>query len=427
MLLYSIALALAMAAWTLRHLVPMVRARRYPENLLAKFGRIPSTLELPGHRAIWLHAGSVGEVLSAGRLIEELESALGPGWTVYLSAATPTGLTLARQRYGAHRVFPLPFDFAFSLRPYLRHLSPALVIFIEGDVWPRMAHECRKSAIPVVIVNTRISDRSLHRPRVIRWIWSRRFRPATLWLAQSEADAQRLIALGAPPAQVRLGGNLKYDVRTPLQRPLTDLIRQAAAGRPIIVAGSTTRSTLPGVDDEEAQVVHAWMMGALPLEAFLILAPRHPERFADAWEIVRDFPAARATELLTAEPPPHIDILLLDTIGDLAAIYSLADVAYVGGSFFQHGGHNPLEPAQFAVPIVMGPSFENFRDIVSAMQAEDAIRIVEDEVQLQQAFHDLLTDRPAAQAQGERGRAVYSRHQGATKRAVDAILKLLSI
>jgi 3-deoxy-D-manno-octulosonic-acid transferase len=427
MLAYSVLLALAMAAWTLRHLIPMLRANRLPTHLPERFGRIPPTLAAPspGQRTVWLHANSVGEILSASRLLHDLEAALGAGWTVYLSTATTTGLHLAQQRLDPSRVFTLPFDYAFSLRPYLRHLRPAIVVLIEGDVWPRMAYECRKGGIPVVVVNARIDDRSIHRPGIIRWMWSRRFRPATLWLAQGETDVQRLIELDAPAGAVRFGGNLKYDVPAVARSRIVDLIRQAARGRPILVAGSTKPSTQWDVDDEEAQVVHAWMKAALPLNALLVLAPRHPERFADAWAIARDFPAARATELLTAETLPDVDIILLDTIGDLASVYSIATVAFIGGSLFPHGGHNPLEPAQFAVPVVMGSSFENFREIVRGMQAADAIRIVHDEAGLEQTFAYLLTHPVEAQAQGLRGQVVCEHHRGATQRAIDAIQELL--
>jgi 3-deoxy-D-manno-octulosonic-acid transferase len=178
------------------------------------------------------------------------------------------------------------------------------------------------------------------------------------------------------------------------------------------------------------------MKGALPLNAVLILAPRHPERFAEAWEIAFNFPALKATDLLAGKRRENaiartypdgqslesMDIVLLDTIGDLAAVYGIADLAYVGGSMMARGGHNPLEPAQFGVPVVMGDSYENFREIVGKMISVDAIRIVKDELELEIALEEMLKDRTKARAMGERGRKVFEEQQGATKRTVDVIV-----
>jgi len=290
------------------------------------------------------------------------------------------------------------------------------------------------------VVNARSSDRSFARGMKVRWVWGRVLRKISLWLAQTEEDARRFVALGAHAEAVKVGGNLKYDVRAPKVSRVAELIKEAAAGRPIVVAGSTVASTEKYIESEEAQVVQSWMKGALPLDALLVLAPRHPERFNEAWKIAFNFPSLKATELLAgkrgsdavARTYPDgksletIDIVLLDTIGDLAAVYGLADVAYVGGSMFPRGGHNPLEPAQFGVPVVMGPSFENFRDIVAKMQAANAICIVNDEEQLEGVMLGMLKDPEAARAMGERGRRVFEEQQGATGRAVAAIVALIA-
>ena len=198
-------------------------------------------------------------------------------------------------------------------------------------------------------------------------------------------------------------------------------------------------STNAHIESEEAHVIEGWQKGALPLDVVLVLAPRHPERFEEVWQILNNFPSLRATDLLkgkstinaTAIAYPEgdsldgVDIILLDTIGDLASVYGIADVAFVGGSLLSRGGHNPLEPAQFGVPIIMGPSFENFRDIVADLQQADGIRIVQDEVELAAAFEHLLTDKQAARTMGENGRTVFHQRQGATARAVEAIVTLV--
>jgi 3-deoxy-D-manno-octulosonic-acid transferase len=441
MLMYSALLTLALSGWTLRYLLPILRTAEGREDLTARFGRNAAALAavVAGKRAIWVQAVSVGEVLTATRLIAELQTALGDRWCIVVSTTTRTGQALAKEKFGAERVFYMPLDFAFAVRAYLRVLQPKAIILIESEVWPRMMYEARKAAVPVVVVNARVSDRSFRRSRKFRWLWSRVLRQSTQWLAQSEEDARRLVELGARPGSVTNVGNLKYDIRAPKQSRMAELIREAANGRPIVVAGSTVASTERGVDAEEAQVIYGWMKGALPSNALLVLAPRHPERFQEVWEMVFDFPALRATDLLAGKRRNNavqrqhpdgnsletIDIVLLDTIGDLATVYGIADVAYVGGSMMQRGGHNPLEPAQFGVPVVMGSSFENFRDIVEAMKRQSAIKIIRDEIELEHAFDELLTHPEEAKALGQRGRAVFESQQGATARTVTAIFSMI--
>jgi len=441
MLLYSALLTLGLILSAPWWLFRMATTQRYREGLGQRLGLVPAALRAAAasKRVVWLHAVSVGEVLAATHLVAELEAALGDVWIVAISTTTRTGQALAQQRFGADRVFYMPLDFAFAVRAYLRALKPAALILMESELWPRLLHECSTCNIPVAVANARVSDRSFRRAMRVRALWKHLVRKPTLWLAQSEEDARRLVAFGARPETVQISGNLKYDIRAPKVSRIVELIREAAAGKPIIVAGSTVASTERGVDAEEAQVIYGWMKGALPLSALLVIAPRHPERFQEVWEMAFDFPALKATDLLAGKrrndavqrkyPDGHslktMDILLLDTIGDLAAVYGIADVAYVGGSMMRRGGHNPLEPAQFGVPVVMGSSFENFRDIVEAMKTQDAIKIVRDEIELDLAFEELLTNPTEAKALGERGRAVFESQQGATARTVAAILSII--
>jgi 3-deoxy-D-manno-octulosonic-acid transferase len=443
MLLYSLLLTVAlvlMAPWWIYRLMTTDRDW-LPQRLSGPPEPLKETVR--SKRVIWLHAVSVGEVLAASRLVGELEAALGgleAGWIVVISTTTKTGQALAKQRFGAERVFYMPLDFAWAVRAYLQVLKPAALVLMESELWPRMLYECQRAGVPVAVANARSSDRSFARGMKVRRIWGRVLRKVSLWLTQSEEDARRFVALGAHADAVKVGGNLKYDVRAPKVSRVAELIKEAAAGRPIVVAGSTVASTDKHVESEEAKVVQSWMKGALPLDALLVLAPRHPERFDEAWKIAFNFPSLKATDLLAgkrsgdavAKTYPDgksletVDIVLLDTIGDLAAVYGLADVAYVGGSMFPRGGHNPLEPAQFGVPVVMGPSFENFRDIVAKMQAANAICIVSDEDQLEGVMLGMLKDREAARAMGERGRRVFEEQQGATARAVAAIVAMIA-
>jgi 3-deoxy-D-manno-octulosonic-acid transferase len=239
---------------------------------------------------------------------------------------------------------------------------------------------------------------------------------------------------------------LKYDVRAPKQSRIAELIKEAAVGRPIVVAGSTVDRINDSRLSEDEMVIQAWERRARrELDAMLVIAPRHPERFGEVEATVMEFPHVTASSWVDkpdgtppfardakdgppafgSKPRERFDVVLLDTIGDLAAVYGIADVAFVGGSLVRRGGHNPLEPAQFGVPVVTGPSYENFRGIVGRMQAADAISIVNDEEALSAELIRLLTDRESARAMGERGRKVFEEQQGATKRAVEAIVALV--
>jgi 3-deoxy-D-manno-octulosonic-acid transferase len=426
MALYSLLLVVALvvcAPWWL------VRIVRYRDGMGQRLGRILAELRASaaGRQVAWVHAVSVGEVLAATRLVGELEEALGDGWVVVVSTTTSTGQALAKERFGAERVFYYPLDFAWAVRTYLRVLQPKLLVLMESELWPRMLVECGRAGVPVAVVNARVSDRSYARAVRVKAVWGRVLRRVDLFLAQSEEDARRLVAMGARVEAVRVIGNLKYDVRAAKASRVAELIRAAAAGRRIVVAGST----VDGRYASEEQIFLQEGMGAVwgsYSDTLLVLAPRHPERFEEVYELASHFGAmVRATLLLQRGEGTALTerIVVLDTIGDLAAVYGVADVAFVGGSLVERGGHNPLEPAQFGVPVVMGPSFENFRDVVGKMIAEDGIRIVQEKDELEAALVELLTDHEAARAMGERGRRVFEEQQGATGRAVAALVGLV--
>jgi 3-deoxy-D-manno-octulosonic-acid transferase len=425
-------------------------SERYREGLGERLGRVPRALlgVVTGKRVVWVHAVSVGEVLAATRLVAELEERLGVGWVVVVSTTTKTGQSLAKERFGAERVFYYPLDFAWAVRAYLRAVKPAAVVLMESEVWPRMLWECRRGGVPVVVANARVSDRSFARGMRVRGVWGRVLRGVGLWLAQSEEDGKRLVAMGASEGSVKVVGNLKFDIE-PRTTPATTILSAFLKRRILVVAGSL-------LDPEESILLELWdsIFKQFP-SALLLLAPRHPERFASVIAMARVggrsvYPVSDMPRRLKDHPKNlHLDnrsVIVLDTIGDLASVYRLANVAFVGGSLIQRGGHNPLEPAQFGVPVVMGPSFENFRDIVAKMQAVEGIAILGQTASLSVAAQErasgqvdsslpdeleaelvrLLTDREAAKAMGERGRKVFEEQQGATGRAVVAIVGLIA-
>jgi len=444
--LYSVLLVLAVAVSSPWWLWKMLTSERYQEGMGERLGQVPQRLRdaVAGYadqrRVLWVHAVSVGEVLAASRLVTELDAKLKKrkeSWRVVVSTTTRTGQALARERFGAERVFYFPLDFGFAVRPYLKLLNPKALVLMESEIWPRVRHECAQAGVPVIVVNARVSDRSLERAMAFRRWWSPVLKQVDLWLAQSEEDARRLVAMGARAEVVRPIGNLKYDIRAPQESRVAAMIKEVAAGRPIVVAGSTTQDESGSrASSEEATVIRAWREAAAdePLNALLVIAPRHPERFAEVEGLVLGFRYALVSKWLARESSRETrghgadrprEIVVLDTIGDLAAVYAVADVAFVGGSLVKRGGHNPLEPAQFGVPVVVGPSYENFRDIVSTMEKVNAIRIVQNGNDLKSAFAEMLTNRRSAVAMGERGRALFERQQGATGRAVETILSVL--
>lgn len=421
---YSALLAVVLVAGAPWWLFRMATSGRYRAGLPGRLGRIPDGLDeaVAGRRVVWLHAVSVGEVMAATELVREMRTAL-PDRVIAVSTTTETGQRLARERFGSESpVFYLPLDFPVLVRRYVKVLHPELLVLMESEFWPNLMSLCSSKGIPVAVVNARISDRSLPRYLRLRALWRPILQRVSLFLAQSEENARRLARIGAPADRVTVSGNLKYDVKAAGVNAMTSLLRQRIpAEARIVVAGSTG-------EGEERILLEAWKQ-VLESEpgSVLVLAPRRPERFGAVAALVEaaGFDVARASALVAdGVRIGQEGIILLDTIGDLASVYSLGTAAFVGGSLVTGGGHNPLEPAQFGIPVVMGRSTENFREIVEAMEEAEAIRIV-DSAHLASALTDLLADPDRARVMGERGRRVFQEQAGATRRTVDALLGLL--
>jgi 3-deoxy-D-manno-octulosonic-acid transferase len=316
----------------------------------------------------------------------------------------------------------MPLDFVSVIRRYLDTLHPNLVILMESELWPNLMNVCARQGIPVAVVNARVSDRSLPRYLRLRRLWRPLLEKISLFLAQSEENARRLVRIGAPADRVRVTGNLKYDVKAADESAMTKLLAERLpSGAKVLVAGST-------LEGEEKMLLEAWprVLAGAP-EAMMVLAPRRPERFASVADLVAKtgFGVVRASELPAGGGViARGSVVLLDTIGDLASMYSLGTAAFVGGSLVAAGGHNPLEPARFGVPVVMGESSENFREIVEAMRDAGGIRIVR-ESELAETLVEFLTKRNAALEMGERGHGVFEAQAGATRRTTEALLGLV--
>jgi 3-deoxy-D-manno-octulosonic-acid transferase len=432
---YNLALLAALVAGSPWWLFRMATTQKYREGLLDRLGvvspQLCKTQDAAGHKrpVLWVHAVSVGEVLAVSRLVKTLDAAL-PEYLIAVSTTTRTGQALARERFGADRVFYCPLDLPWAVHATLNALQPQLLILAETEFWPNLLSGCFRRGIPVAVVNARISDRSWPRYRRLRRIWKPFLSRLSRVLAQSQTDADRLKAIGCQPERVTVAGNLKFDVRAAEEAEATRLLKELASGLRLIVAGST-------LDGEEAALLDAWprLLEADPKLA-MVLAPRHPERFGAvaallqksgvSWAKRSDWPAAESHPGLKdgSKSLNPGQIVLLDTIGELASVYSLAAVAFVGGSLVPAGGHNPLEPAQFGVPIVTGPHFFNFRAITEDLLAHQALCICASE-ELAAALIGLLEDPGAAKAMGDRARQVFASQAGATGRCVEAIQDLL--
>jgi len=421
---YNVALLAALTAGAPWWLWRMATTEKYREGLRERLGRVPKWLVAGsgsgGRALIWVHAVSVGEVLAVTRLVKTLDAAL-PEYFVAISTTTRTGQALARERFGANRVFYCPLDLPWAVRAYLNAMMPRMLVLAETEFWPNLLNGCFRRGIPVAVVNARISDRSWPRYKMLRRLWKPLLGRIGAVLAQSETDAERLIAIGCAPERVAVTGNLKFDVRAAEEGDATRLLKVKSAGLRLVVAGST-------LEGEEAALLEAWpKLLNVDAQLAMVLAPRHPERFAAVQALLEKSGNrwVRRSKLARTEPLRAGEIVLLDTIGELASVYSLASVAFVGGSLVPAGGHNPLEPAQFGVPIVMGPHYANFLAITESLRAQDALRIAARE-ELGVTLLDLLRDREAAEAIGARAREVFERQAGATERCVAALRAVLS-
>lgn len=421
--LYSFLLAVAFVFSAPFYLWKGRGTGKYLRTLPGRMGNMPAAIAPAAGPSIWIHAVSVGEVLAARVLVQPLKARF-PGHRVFVSTTTLTGNAVARDTVqGADGVFFAPFDFTRAVKRVLDRLNPALLVLVETEIWPNLIHLARRRGARVAVVNGRISPRSFPRYRRARMLLRPVLAEVDLFLMQGDAHAARMLEMGAPPPRVRVMGNLKYDA---LRAPETPPALRRALGqdghepRPLWVAGST-------VEGEEEAVLKAFAaVRASHPDARVLIAPRHPERFAAVADLVArtGLACARRTRLPDAGWSGG-DVLVLDTLGELAQVYPLATVVFVGGSLARAGGHNVLEPAVAGKAIVVGPHMENFREIAAEFLAEDALVQVRDAAGLTEAVVRLFADGAARDALGTRAQRIVAGNRGALDRTVDALAGLL--
>ena len=441
--LYSLLMAIAALLLTPYWIIKGMTQGKYLSNLSERLGfSYPDLEKLPKERAsaIWLHAVSVGEALSSVALAKKLKEKY-PERPLIVSTTTITGQSIARERMPfADAVIYFPLDWAFCVKRVLAAVKPAIVIVLETEIWPNFLREAGRSGVPVVFVSGRISDRSFTRYQ--KWLGRAGFylRPllqsamgnASAFLMQSERDAERVRELGAPADRVKVNGNLKYDQELPKATPLAEWFEREVnekKRRPLIVAGSVV------ANEEPLALIAFGVLQGEHRDALLVMAPRKPERFDAAEQYIEDshqkfikrsqlsvaLPSGAQAKNEFSELSPGVAVVLLDTIGELASLYRIADGVFVGGSLVESGGHNILEPAAFGKVPVFGPSMENFADMSQRFVAAEAAVQVESPEDAGVTWIELLRSPERMTRMGATAKRLVEESRGATDRALAEI------
>jgi len=433
-LLYSLLLGSWIAFMMPVFLYRALRYGKYLEGLSQRFGWLPDSLRSDGRPTFWFHSCSVGETLSVQPLANELRLRFPEARFVF-STITRTGQAMARQRfsaYGPGNIFYFPFDFTFVCRHFLDWIRPTVLVIIETEIWPNLLRQAHLRGIPIVMANGRISPKSFRLYRLARPTLRRVFANYHILIMKSEDDAERIRMIGAPPEKVIVSGDIKYDkelveqeLREGVAQSLDEALGLTSGDGDLIVAGSTHEGEEPIL----IEVLRRLRLRPNLGKTKLLLVPRHPERFDEVADL-----AARAGFLVKRRSEGNktttgAEIMVLDTIGELAAAYRFATVAFVGGTLVPHGGQSILEPAWYAKPIVIGPSMENFRQVARDFRARDAVRQIQaiesdKEAQIKEltdAFVWLLEDEARRTAMGRAAYSVLENNRGAAWFTVDKI------
>ena len=409
----AVPFAFAMVLWR------GVRDRSYWQGLGERFGWGPASPPAP---SLWMHAVSLGEMTAAAPLVRALMSRY-PQSPLLLTTATPTGRARARELYGAAvDVRFLPYDTPGAVARFMDRTRPRLAILMETELWPNLFRQCERRRVPLVLASARLSAKSVARYRRFGGLFRGIFSASSLIAAQTREDVERFMAIGAPSAGIQVVGNIKFDVQVSEEVTARAGALRASLGadRPIWIAGSTHAG-----EEEQVLAAHRQLRTEQPT-ALLLLVPRHPDRF----DAVADLLSRRAMRFTRhgsgALPGAATRVVLVDTVGELGALYAAADVAFVGGSLVPIGGHNLLEPAALGLPVLTGPSYSNSRDIARLLIQQGAALQVADTRELAAAVARLLGDPKERQRMGAIGRRIIESNRGAVARLLWLIESLLT-
>lgn len=414
--LYNLLLIMATIVLSPVVLFKLLTVPKYRGGITQKLGRLRKGVMqvIKGGRPIWIHAVSVGEVMAVHPLIRELRKKY-PDRKLILSTVTVTGnFTALRRVPEVDAVFYFPFDYPWIVRRVIRSINPRIVLIAETELWPNFLKELNKAGIPSAVINGRISQHSFRNYLRFKKLFGQVFGNVTLFCMQSEADAVRILDIGADPGKVLVTGNLKFDQKIPVTPSIPVAILPK---RKVITAGSTHRG-------EEVALLEIFSRLRLKFpELLLILAPRHPERFDEVEGLINK--AGYECQRRTRLAGPVKDVLLLDTIGELRAFYALCDIAFVGGSLVKVGGHNLLEPAAMKKPVIFSRYMFNFKEISEALMSAGGGIMVKDKGELYVQLDNLLSDQELAKSIGERAFSVIEMNSGAAKKTIDAVSRFI--
>ncbi|MEO7067086.1 MAG: lipid IV(A) 3-deoxy-D-manno-octulosonic acid transferase [Rhodanobacter sp.] len=417
--LYTLAMYLVTPLMILRLLLRGGRSSSYRRRWRERFG----SFESPGFQgSLWVHAVSVGEVNAAQPLIKALRRDY-PNAPVVLSTVTPTGAARVQQLFG-DSVFGvyLPYDLPFAVRRFLNKIRPRLALIVETEIWPNLYFACHQRGIPLMIVNARLSERSLRGYKPLRALARSALRCVHTIAAQSRRDAARYRLLGADPRQIVVTGNMKFDMQIPRNAVAEGAAMRHRWGlrRPVWIAASTHEG-----EEQAVLEAHLEVLKRLP-DALLLLAPRHPERFRAVEHVVRDLGFKAGVHSVDEVPTLSHQVFVIDAMGQLMPFFAAADLAFVGGSLVPIGGHNVLEPAALCTPVLVGPYTFNFEEItLSLIQRGGAQRVASGD-QLGQVALQLLLDPRKRGQMGQAAQQVFERERGAVRRItrmVDVLLQ----
>ncbi len=430
--IYSLLLCLGFLILLPRFLLDALRHGKYVAGFRERFGSL-SRLPNDGRPVVWIHCVSVGETQAARPLLRAIKAQY-PNHRIAISTITLTGQNLAREifKHDAARVFYFPFDWRWVVRRTLDAIKPDAVLVMETELWPGFLRECKQQQIPVAIVNGRLSGQSFRRYRVIRSFMRQVLGSISLAVMQTENDAERLRELGMDAAKIIVSGNLKFDAGTlPATDALTVEFRERfklADDAPLVLAASTH-------DPEEVILLNGLrqVISRSELKPRLMIAPRHPERFTEVADLLKTsgFRWARRTAPSDASDG-QAEVVLLDSIGELHSVYSLASIVFVGGSIAKTGGHNILEPAAVAACVITGPHTYNFQSIVETFVKAGAIVQLQPTsdsaaiVELANVISELLADPARRLKLGALAQDLVNENRGATERTLQSLSSILS-
>lgn len=403
-----------------------IRYHKYIGSLRQRLGYLPISFNIDGEESIWIHAVSVGEALTARALVQDLRARY-PRLRLYLSTTTMAGQQVARRGVQhVDGVFYFPFDWTFIVKRTLNIVKPRVFVMMETEIWPNLLRLCQERGVKTILVNGRISARSFPRYKLVRPLFRRVLQDVDRFCMQGEESARRIIELGADPGRVTITGSLKFDsLPMPTMshgKPRERVLRffRLAPARVVVMAGSTVKG-------EEPPIFKAFAKVKLTTpNALLIVAPRQPDRFGEVERMSTEagFVTVRRSNL-PIDAEPKADVVVLDTLGELAQLYQVATAVFVGGSLVDHGGHNILEPAAFGKPILFGPHMHNFKEITETFLANGAAMQVASDRELEEALVTLVNDPVRRARLGAAARALVEANRGAKDKTMRVVAELL--